>query len=161
MKAPFRPTPAPDDGAPSAPFGDRDRITAFLEGTVSSGASSQEVAEAVITAFGGIEYELMPIVGQRGVAALYKRAVHLARPSHPWLPPAAEGIAATMDLAALRTALAQQRAADAAAAGARLLQTFYGLLSSLIGPSLTERLLRAVWATFLGEPPARDNTTSS
>ena len=112
---------------------ERDRIAAFLEGSVSAGASSQDVAEAVAAAFRGIDQALLPIIGPRGVAALYKRSVHLARQAHPWLPHSAEGVPTTMDLAALTVGLAQQTADDAAAAGVQLLQTFHGLLSSLFG----------------------------
>jgi hypothetical protein len=137
---------------------ERDRIAAFLEGSVSAGASSKDVAEAVAAAFRGIDQALMPIIGPRGVAALYTRSVHLARQAHVWFPHSAEGAPTTMDLAALTAALAQQTADDAAAAGVRLLQTFHGLLSSLIGASLTERLLRPVWATFLSGPSAQETT---
>jgi hypothetical protein len=135
---------------------ERDRIAAFLEGAVSAGASSGEVAEIVETTFRRIDEALAPIVGKRGMAALYKRSLHLAKPLHPWLPVGAEGTAAEMDVAALTAALAMQTSADAAAAGTRLLQCFRALLITLIGESLTERLLRPAWADFLSGPPARD-----
>ncbi len=135
---------------------ERDPIAAFLEGTVSAGASSQEVAEVIAAAFQSIDQILVPIVGQRGMAALYKRTLHLARPTCPWLPLTPEGIPTGIDIAALTTELAKRTAADAAAAGTRLLQIFQALLTTLIGESLTERLLRSVWATFLSGPSARD-----
>jgi circadian clock protein KaiC len=49
---------------------ERDRIAAFLEGVVSAGASSGEVAEIVETTFRRIDEALAPIVGKRGMAAL-------------------------------------------------------------------------------------------
>jgi hypothetical protein len=51
--------------------------------------------------------------------------------------------------------LAQRSSEEAAAAGNGFLTTFHGLLSGLIGPSLTERLLRDVWdpASQPHEPP--------
>jgi hypothetical protein len=149
---------SPDVDVKSTQSQERDRIAAFLEGMVPAGASSQDIAEAVAAAFRGIDQALMPIVGVRGVAALYKRSLHLARLTHPWLPHSGEGVATTMDLAALTTDLAKHTADDAAAAGVQLLHTFHGLLSGLIGPSLTERLLRPVWATFLSGRSARDTT---
>jgi hypothetical protein len=138
---------------------ENDRIAAFLEGQVSIGASSQEVANAVAAAFRAFDEVLLPIVGQRGVAALFKRTVHLAKQAHPWLSVSQEGVPTEMDLAALTHGLGAQTATDAAAAGVRLLQTFCGLLSGLIGPSLTERLLRSVWITFSIGPSARDTTS--
>ena len=45
----------------------------------------------------------------------------------------------------MRAALSQQTAANAAAAHDAMLQTFQDLLDNLIGRSLTQRLLQAVW----------------
>ena len=132
-----------------------DNITAFLEAAVSAGASSEEVAALVTTTLLRIDLALSPIVGQRGMAALYKRSLHISRPMHPWLPTAAEAAEAEMDLADLTAALATRTSADAAAAGAQLLKSFRALLTTLIGESLTERLLRPVWATLLSGPTAR------
>ena len=148
---------APNPGVLSMQSQERDPIATFLEDTVSSGASSQDVAEAVVAAFRGIDEVLKPVLGQRGVAALYKRTLHLASQVHPWLPAVQESVPAEMDVSPLGTLLAQQTAADACVAGIRLLQGFCALLSGLIGPSLTERLLRSVWATFLSGPTDRDS----
>jgi len=136
---------------------ERDNIAAFLEGAVSAGASSEEVAALVTTTLVRIDLALSPIVGQRGMAALYKRSLHISRPMHPWLPTAAEAAEAEMDLADLTAALATRTSADAAAAGAQLLKSFRALLTTLIGESLTERLLRPVWATLLSGTTARDS----
>jgi len=135
---------------------ERDRIAAFLEGAVSAGASSQGVAALVATTLRGLDQALAPIVGQRGMAALYKRSLHLCRPMHPWLPVAAEGAEFELDIAALTAALATRSSAEAAAAGTQLLASFRALLTTLIGESLTERLLRPVWATLLSGPSALD-----
>lgn len=133
-------------------------IAALLAGAVSDGASSRQVAGMVASAFRGIDQALTPIIGQRGVAALYKRSMHLASPTHPWLPRSREGVHPAMDVAALTTELALQPAAAAAAAGDQLLQTFCELMISLIGPSLTDRLLRPVWATLLSGASAQETT---
>jgi hypothetical protein len=131
-------------------------FAAFLAGAVSDGASSKQVAEIVASAFRGIDQVLMPIIGQRGVAALYKRSVHLAGQAYPWLPRLGEGVHTAMDVSALTTELALQSAAVAAAAGGLLLQTFCELLTSLIGASLSNQLLRTVWATLLSGPSAQE-----
>jgi len=136
---------------------ERDGIAAFLEGAVKSGASSQELAALVATTLRGIDQALVPIIGQRGMAALYKRSLHLCLPMHPWLPVVvADGVESGMNVAALSVALAERTSADAAVAGTRLLEGLHALLTTLIGESLTERLLRPVWATFLSGPTARD-----
>jgi len=136
-----------------------DGIAAFLSRTASDGASSRQIASAVTSAFQGIDQALTPIIGKRGVAALYKRTVHLAGRTHSWLAVPMEGVPTAMDVAALAGALEARTAADAAAAGTLLLQTFHELLTTLVGPSLTERLLRPVWTVFLSGPSAKDTTT--
>ncbi len=115
------------------------------------------VAETMVSAWQGIDVVLSPIIGQRGLALLYKRSLHITARTHPWLKGMDEGSQASMDLAALEAVFARQSSAEAAAAGGALLQTFHELLSSLIGASLTERLLRPVWDTFSSGPPAQDS----
>ena len=51
----------------------------------------------------------------------------------------------------------QQDAQTIAGGGGLLLQTFYELLASLVGPSLTGRLLDAVW-TPPSSAPAQDTS---
>jgi hypothetical protein len=105
-----------------------------------------------------IDGALTPILGRGGVAALYKRSLHLTSAANPWLTLGREGDPTAMDLAALKAALGQQTGAAAAAGGGALLQTFYDLLSSLVGPSLTERLLRSVWSASSSGPSAQDTS---
>ncbi|MBC7940867.1 MAG: hypothetical protein H7Z19_14080 [Chitinophagaceae bacterium] len=96
-----------------------------------------------------------PVIGPLGVRALYDRSLHLAGASHAWLADSRGPDPARLDPAALRSTLARQTPADAARGGALLLQTFHDLLTSLIGSSLSGRLLRTVWVRFLSQdtPP--------
>jgi hypothetical protein len=110
-----------------------------------------QVADSAMATWREISAALIPIIGQRGMAALYKRSLHLTRSAYPWLDGVHNSALAPADFGGLRKALSQQTAPDAAAASETLLQNFHALLSSLIGPSLTERLLR----------PAHANTTSA
>ena len=87
-------------------------IAALLAGTVSDAASSRQVAHMIASTFGGIDQALTPIIGQRGVAALYKRSLHLAGRAHPWLAGPHEGVHTAMDVAALTGALAAADRAD-------------------------------------------------
>lgn len=133
------------------------RIAAVLTHRVGEGADAAQVAEAIASIWQELDSALGPILGRRGVAALYKRSLYLTGQARPGLAGLHEGVLAAMDLAALKAAFARESAAGAASGGGELLQTFYGLLTSLVGPSLTERLLRSVWAPFLNGPPAQDN----
>jgi hypothetical protein len=118
-----------------------------------------QVADTMVSTWQAINAALSPIIGQRGVAVLYKRSLHLTGHAHPWLANMQEDSQDTMDLVALKSAFAQQSSTHAAAAGGAFLQTFHELLSSLIGLSLTERLLRPVWAPFSSGPPAQDTSS--
>lgn len=144
------PEPAPTPATPAT--------TAPLARRVGADASAAQVAAAVVAVWHEIDAALAPIVGPRGVAALYQRSLHLARAAHPWLAGASAGLHDALDLAALDVVLARQDSASAAAASNALLQTFHDLLGSLVGASLTERLLRCVWANTSSGSPAQDAT---
>ena len=123
------------------------RITAVLarDGEAQSAA---QIAQAVITAWHAIDDTLTPVIGAGGLVALYLRALHLAA-ADPGVSavgdPGRLALSATTSPALLQALIARQSPAHALAIGSTFLQVFHGLLASLIGPSLTERLLRAVW----------------
>lgn len=132
------------------------QIGVTLAEQVGEGADAARVADHVVAVWQQVEEALTPIIGQRGVAALYKRSLYLVAQEHPWLARLREADPPAVDAAALRSALAQQDAAAAAAGGGALLQTFHELLASLVGPSLTGRLLAAAWALPTSGPSAQD-----
>lgn len=134
-----------------------DRIALALAQRAGQGADAARIADAIGDLWDRIELALTPIIGQRGVAALYGRSVYLAAAAHPWLQ-SQEEPPATLSLTVLKSAIARQQAAEAAAGGVAVLQAFHALLSSLIGASLTVRLLDAVWAppSPSSGPPAQD-----
>ena len=100
---------------------------------------------------------LTPIIGPRGVAALYKRSLFLTSREHPALLDLQENLPTTeMDLAPLVAALTPLGDADAHLVGGALLMSFHELISSLVGSSLTERLLRSVWDHPLSDLPASE-----
>ncbi|MEO8656316.1 MAG: hypothetical protein ABI409_19495, partial [Ramlibacter sp.] len=106
-------------------------------------------------AWTAIDGALSPIIGAGGVAALYRRSVHLVVPGHPWLAAAYEGALQPGDFAPLRTALSLQTGANAAAAHDAILQTFQDLLDNLIGQSLTQRLLQTARSHLQAVRPSR------
>ena len=85
--------------------------------------------------------QLAPVLGRRGVAALYRRSVHLTLSHYPWLATAYEAPTQTGDLAVLHATLAANEGPLATAASAELLANFRALLSNLIGDALATRLL--------------------
>lgn len=132
------------------------RIAAAL---ARNAATEAQISESIVSTWQEIDVALRPIIGQRGVVLLYKRSIHLVSPAHAWLTGVQDTGQDSMDLTALGAAFAQQDSTQAAAGGGLLLQTFYQLLSSLIGSSLTEQLLRPVWDDLSSDPPSQDPTT--
>ena len=122
-----------------------------------AGADAMQVAQAVVAVWQEVDLALRPIIGAGGVLALQQRSAHLTAVQHPWLRAGlgADGLAG-FDEAALTAVLARQDAAQALACGNTLLRTFHALLTSLIGASLTERLLRPVWGPPPISAPAQD-----
>lgn len=121
------------------------------------GQSAAQIADAAVLSWRAIHGALSPVIGARGVHALYRRTLYLTRNAHPWLD---GGLEATEpgDFSDLRATLARQTSVVAAEGHGALLQQFLGLLTSLIGTSLTERLLRPVWAKLPGGETAQDTT---
>lgn len=135
------------------------QAAASLIRQADNGASAAHIAESIIATWQQIDATLAPIIGRGGVAALYKRSLSLTAPAYPWLAGTYDGVQTSIDLAPLRSVLMHQSSASVAAAGGALLQTFNQLLASLVGTSLTERLLRPVWANAFSAPPAQDSTS--
>jgi hypothetical protein len=86
------------------------------------------------------EKRLSPVVGTQTVAALYKRSLLQTSRSHAWLSGAHESVAGSVDLSTLKAALTEQEPGDEAVVFGELLQTFYGLVSGLIGGPFTREL---------------------
>jgi hypothetical protein len=128
-------------------------LTHSLGQLAAQGADVSRLASAIVSTWVEIETALAPVIGKRGLAALYERSLHMARAGYPWLAPAQTSVESTMDLTALETALMGQDSASVAAGGGAHLQALYDLLGSLISPSLTQRLLGPIW-----EHPLNDTT---
>jgi hypothetical protein len=124
------------------------RISATLATRVGDDADPTQIADAIISTWDAVNDALSPIIGRGGVAALYNRSLHLTGLDYPWLADVSRGAQTTMDLVGLKAALSRQTSANATAGGTAVLQTFYELLCRLVGPSLTDRLLRSTWAPF-------------
>lgn len=104
-----------------------------------------QIAEIAVSIWHDVGAALAPIIGQSGVAALLKRSIHLTRAAHPCLSAVNQEALPASELAMLQVVLSQQDGIEATATNAALLQHFQEVLTTLIGASLTERLLRPVW----------------
>ncbi len=135
------------------------RLAEALVRRTGADADAARIADATLAIWNEIDDALTPIVGPLGVVALYRRSLHLTVAAHPWVEGGPDGAQAAPDPAALKAVLARRSSAEAVAGGSAFLQTFHELLASLVGPSLTERLLRSVWAPSSSGPPAQDTTT--
>lgn len=129
-----------------------------LAGRVPAGADAEQLADVIVAVWRDIDEALHPIIGHRGVAALYNRSLRLASAAHPWLTSGHPDALAAIDVTALRADLLQHTPAEAAAAGAALFRSFEQLLASLVGPALTAQLLQSVWNQSAVSPPAQDIT---
>ena len=132
-------------------------MAASLSNRAGADLSAANLSVVVAVVCGEIAAALAPIIGHRGVAALYKRSLYVLGPAHPGLAPLHEGVQASMDLNALTAAIARLDDAAAFAGSVALLQSFHELLASLVGSSLTERLLDAVWDTPARTTSAQDS----
>ena len=136
---------------------ERRNLVKTLEQLAATGADARQIAEASVAVWSAIDGALSPVIGPRGSSALYKRSIHLARASYPWLAAAYEGAGRPGDFSALNVALAAQTAVHAAAAHDAVLKIFHDLLADLIGRSLTQRLLQSVWDSPFNGAAAQDN----
>jgi hypothetical protein len=106
--------------------------------------NSSTVAKGTLNTWDRVAGCLSPVIGARGVDALFNRSLLLTSTDFPWL--SAGGPKDGADpLANIRMCLEARDPTSAAAASLALLVSFTNLLESLIGEPLTERILGPVW----------------
>lgn len=132
------------------------QIVASLAHRVGPNADIARIAQAIISTLRDMDVALTPIIGQQGVAALYRRSLHLCASTHPRLARTYDRVPPGMDLTALKSVIVEQSDTDALFFGEVLLTIFYELLTTLIGPSLTARLLRGMWEPSLSDTPSQE-----
>lgn len=123
----------------------------------SKDASARQVADAASATWSNINGALSPIIGQHGVAALFKRSLHLQQINYPPLMAVRNSNILPGELTAeLHTFLAQQTNANAWLINSAILNIFYELLTNLIGNSLTHQLLHSLFSAPSSGDPAQD-----
>jgi len=119
---------------------------------------AKAVAEAAISIWHDASIRLAPVIGGQGVDVLLRRSLHIAGRTLPCLAVAGHAGSSSELLAVLQARLAGCETALAIEASNTFLVTFTELLASLIGQSLTERLLAPIWAPPL--PTSEPESTS-
>lgn len=139
------------------------RVMAPLTDRAGLQATAQQSAAVFGVLWSGLDVALAPIIGTRGVEALGLRSLRLVSGVYPWLAASPSAGLALFDPLRLPPLLAERSAREALAAGNAVLQTFHSLLASLIGSSLTDRLLQPVWGPtalpHLNSPAGQDPTS--
>jgi hypothetical protein len=101
--------------------------------------------------------QLVPLLGEAGVAALNARSLHLSKSEFPWLALARDAEPTDPPFTQLRVCLGRQTPEAAIEAASAFIAIFCGLLTSLIGDAMTRRLLRDAWPEH---SPYRPQVTS-
>jgi hypothetical protein len=119
-------------------------LSAILRRRSGTNPDAEQIADATVAVWDDIAVALQSIIGKQGFAALYNRSAALAGRQYRWLASLRAGDDHTMAFDTLRSIIAQQSNESAALGSSELLQVFYCVLASLIGPSLCEQLLASV-----------------
>lgn len=122
-------------------------------------ASSDHLANVISATCLEISEVLDPVLGKKGVSALFQRSLNHTSKAHPWLAAMGEDMHALVNIESLKAILSLQSPKSAAVGGTDFLMSFCQLLSSLIGPSLTEQLLQPIWKSNLKLAPRQHRTT--
>lgn len=122
------------------------RTLAYYAGDI---ADASAIAEATLSIWHQVSARLLPVIGARGVDVLLNRSLYLTGTVSPLLAKSVDQGDRVTVLANIKTRLAASQTNTAAEASYTLFTTFSELLISMIGESLTERLLDPVWSSPL------------
>jgi hypothetical protein len=136
----------------------REAIRRTLALRAGDAPDATAIAEAALGTWRLVAIRLAPVIGTLGVDVLFNRSLHLTSAAFPWLSIAWDHEDNATVLASLKARLEGSEKDAAAEASYTLLVTFIELLMSMIGESLTERLLSRVWEPPL--PPSEQENKS-
>lgn len=103
------------------------------------------VADASLQLWRKLAPDLISIIGELGFDTLFARSVRLAQLEHAWIRQAGDALHGNDLFAQLQQSLQAQDAAQSSQASLLLFAIFFDLLTSLIGESLTNHLVRSAW----------------
>ncbi len=119
---------------------------------------SSLVAQITISTLDKIATQLEPMIGLHGVEVLFSRSLYLAGKEFSWLIPTDNRLEKAMLITFINEHLKACELNEATKTSYTLLATVTELLISLIGISLTNRLLEPVWAP---QPPTPQKGSKS
>lgn len=134
------------------------RIVASLAFRIGHVANIDQIADVIIAMLQETNAALVPIIGPKGVAALYRRSLHVCMALHTQMDGVYIRSSEPLELSDLKSILIQQNKNDVIFFGEELLKALYKLLTTLIGPSLSGRLLLDVWENNLSAPPVQETS---
>jgi hypothetical protein len=126
----------------------RETVRRMLANRVGDSPDAKAIAKATLSIWHQVFTRLKPLIGPRGTNVLFARSLHLTGAAYPWLSMAVDHADSKDLLADIKTRLEDHAPDVARAASYALLTNFIDLLTTLIGESLTERLLDPVWAPY-------------
>lgn len=100
------------------------QIVASLAQRVGPAADVESIALAIDSTLQAMDVALTPIIGEQGVAALFRRSLHLCASKHSRLAGICDNVQASSDPTALNSVLVAQSDADALFFGEILLITY-------------------------------------
>jgi hypothetical protein len=109
------------------------------------------VTESTLGTWQAMAVRLTPVIGTHGVDALFRRSLHITSRVFPCFDIEDKELNGPALLNGIKARLALSDAATVAEASHALLVNFTVVLASLIGESLTERLLERVWISSSAE----------
>lgn len=116
-----------------------------------SPGGARAIADATLSTWHQMFALLAPVIGAKGAELLFRRSLYVTSITFRWLTIAGDHEDSTVLIASLKTCLASHETDAAAEASYTLMATFIELLATMIGESLTERLLRSVWVVPVPE----------
>ena len=136
----------------------RDAIRLTLTHRAGDAPDASAIAEATASTWRQMTALLTPVIGARGVDVIFRRALSLTSKVFPWLAIGEEHGDSAALLVSLKVQLAGRDTATATEVACTLMVTFIELLTTLIGKSLTARMLSPVWVSPL--PPSEQEAES-
>ena len=106
---------------------------------------TDNVADGAFQLWTQMAKQLVSIIGDGGFDSLYDRSLYLTQVSYPWLGASSGSPQSDHRFANLKTSLEDQTPALTLEANSLLLITFTDILASLVGESLTVRILDSAW----------------
>ncbi|MCR6700302.1 MAG: hypothetical protein NVV68_03650 [Dokdonella sp.] len=130
-------------------------IASVLTQLKKDSADAVRVAVVVVEKMQAIHAALAPVIGDRGVSALYRRSLFLMGREAAWAQSLyAQGEIAG-DYTSLRSAISGQTDAEALSSAEAIFSNIFDVLVDLIGTALTERLLQPIYHTPPAGTPSR------